>query len=207
MKEYHKIQSVFKRETVNKGRIIEGSFSTPEIEFLKDTVWEWTEKVDGTCIRVMLNDGKVSYGGKTDNAQIPANLVQHLRDRFDPQQEKLAAMFPEGVCLYGEGCGPKIQKGGGNYGDVQFVLFDVRVGPWWLTREAVEDVATKLEIPMAPVIGAGTIAEMVEVVRSGITSQWGDFEAEGIVARPKVELFTRAGHRIITKLKTSDFQP
>ncbi len=213
MKEYHKIQSVFKREAVNKGRIIEGSFSTPEIEFLKDTVWEWTEKCDGTNVRVMLVDGKLSYGGKTDNAQIPAQLVQHLREKFDPQEEKLAAMFPEGVCLYGEGCGPKIQKGGELYGDTQFVLFDVKCGPWWLSRESVEDVAFKLAIPTAPVIGEGTLAEMVEVVRAGINSVWGDdegpgaFLAEGIVARPKVELFTRAGHRIITKLKTKDFRP
>ena len=88
-----------------------------------------------------------------------------------------------------------------------FVLFDVKVGPWWLSRESVEDVATKLAIPTAPVIGEGDIAQLVETVRAGITSQWGDFEAEGIVARPKVELFNRAGHRIITKLKTRDFRP
>jgi hypothetical protein len=28
-------------------------------------------------------------------------------------------------------------------------------------------------------------------------TKWGDFEAEGIVARPKAELLTRSGHRII----------
>ena len=31
-------------------------------------------------------------------------------------------------------------------------------------------------------------------------------EGEGIVARPLVELFARSGKRIITKLKTKDFQ-
>jgi len=43
------------------------------------------------------------------------------------------------------------------------------------------------------------------VCRAGLVSKWGDFEAEGIVARPAVELKTRAGERIITKLKTRDF--
>jgi len=39
-----------------------------------------------------------------------------------------------------------------------------------------------------------------------IESVWGDFQAEGIVARPGVELFDRAGRRIITKLKCRDFR-
>jgi hypothetical protein len=37
-------------------------------------------------------------------------------------------------------------------------------------------------------------------------SLWGDFESEGIVARPKVELQTRGGRRIITKIKTVDYR-
>jgi len=32
------------------------------------------------------------------------------------------------------------------------------------------------------------------------------FQAEGIVARPKVELLSRTGERIITKIKHKDFQ-
>jgi hypothetical protein len=32
-----------------------------------------------------------------------------------------------------------------------------------------------------------------------------DFQAEGIIARPSVELFSRGGHRIITKIKCRDF--
>jgi hypothetical protein len=47
---------------------------------------------------------------------------------------------------------------------------------------------------------------MVKICNKGFESQWGDFIAEGIVARPQVELRDRAGHRIITKLKHKDFQ-
>lgn len=188
-------------------------FSKPEFELLQNVTWEFTEKLDGTCIRVML-DGPTEanllpalrYGGKTDNAQIPAQLVQRLRDLFDPQVDLLRQMFPEGgVCIYGEGVGKKIQKVGHLYGDTDFVVFDVRVGRWWLKREDVEDVATKLGLKVAPVIGHGNIETLVNAVRKGIKSQWGDFTAEGIVARPQVELLTRGGERIITKLKTRDF--
>src|SRR6478736_32390 len=106
-------------------------------------------------------------------------------------------MFPGGACLYGEGYGPKIQKGGGNYGPSQdFVLFDVKVAQWWLERPNVENVATQLGLRVVPIIGEGTVADMVAFVRAGITSTWGPFEAEGIVARPKVELRTRNNQRI-----------
>ena len=43
------------------------------------------------------------------------------------------------------------------------------------------------------------------MTRKGFSSQWGDFIAEGIVARPKVEMKTRRGDRIITKIKYRDF--
>jgi len=110
------------------------------------------------------------------------------------------------VCLYGEGCGSGIQKGGGKYyEDKRFVLFDVRVGEWWLQRPDVEDIACKMGIPCVPVIGKGTLWELAAAVKDGIGSTWGPFMAEGIVARPSTELCARNGQRIITKLKHKDF--
>lgn len=85
------------------------------------------------------------------------------------------------------------------------VLFDVNVGQWWLQRNDVEDVAQKLGVDVVPVIGDGTLHDAVAQAKAGILSTWGDFQAEGIVARPKTELKTRNGHRIITKIKCRDF--
>jgi len=207
MKQYDKIQTVFKRDMSNNGKtLLMNKFSLPEFEVLQNMPWVFTEKVDGTNIRIMIEDGRVTFGGKTDNDQIPAPLVARLREVFDPRSDQLAEMFPSGGCLYGEGYGPKIQKGGGNYGASQdFVLFDLKVGDWWLERHNVEDIASKLGIQVVPIIGEGTIEDLVEVTRKGITSTWGDFAAEGIVARPKVELRNRNNSRIITKLKSRDF--
>ena len=75
-----------------------------------------------------------------------------------------------------------------------------------MKREDVSDVATTLGIEVVPEIGHGTLREMVELVREGFCSQWGDFQGEGIVARPLVELKARNGERIITKLKHKDFR-
>ncbi len=209
MKEYHKIQTVFKRDPETKFKtLLEGDYSLPEFEYLKDSQWVFTEKVDGTNIRVKYLNGKITFGGKTDRAQIPALLVEKLNDKFLPLVNVFKDKFDEGdVFLYGEGYGAKIQKGGGNYrSDQDFVLFDVKVGDWWLMRSDVEDVAKSLSIDIVPIIGQGTLNEMVEKVRAGIESTWGDFMAEGIVARPSVELKTRNGSRIITKLKHNDFK-
>lgn len=214
--EYHKIDTVFKRDPATKHKtLLEGDYSNDAFAYLAGNEWVFTEKVDGTNIRVMCADyreeGKqygITFGGKTDAAQIPAFLIEKLQARFmaDEQRVKLAEIFPTGGILYGEGYGAKIQKGGGNYRqDQDFVLFDVKVGDWWLQRADVEDVASKLGLDIAPIIGRGTLHEMVAMARSGFHSTWGAFTAEGIVARPATELKTRSGHRIITKIKHRDF--
>ena len=48
------------------------------------------------------------------------------------------------VILFGEGYGPRIQKGGGKYrDDASFILFDVYLPQknLWMKRDAVEDIA------------------------------------------------------------------
>lgn len=215
MKEYHKIQTVYLRDPeTNFKRLLMGEYALPAFEYLAKNKWVFTEKVDGTNIRVMCSNyqenGKtygVMFGGKTDAAQIPAKLVSRLEELFhaDEQRVRLAEMFPSGACLYGEGYGAKIQSGGNYRPDQSFVLFDVKVGDWWLERHNIEDVAGKLGLEIAPIIGDGTLDEMVEMTRAGFHSTWGPFTAEGIVARPSCELVTRNGHRIITKIKHADF--
>ena len=204
MKEYHKIQSIYKRDA-KTNRFIIGEYSLPEFAYLADNQWTFTEKVDGTNVRVMLKEGKLHFGGKTDNAQMPIPLLEKLNDLFPP--EKLFEQFPErtDVCLYGEGFGAGIQKGG-CYGSVNFVLFDVRIGDFWLRRDDVNEIAEKLGIQRVPIIGDGTLHDGILHAKMGLKSSWGDFEAEGIVARPTVELFTRNGSRIIVKIKTKDFK-
>lgn len=203
MKQYHKIQSVFKRDQQTKKFII-GDYSLPEFELLKDIPWQWTEKVDGTNIRVMWDgETQVRFAGKTDNAQIPPRLLERLTELFPA--EKFYGM--DAICLYGEGYGAKIQKGGGNYkaDGNDFVLFDVKVGDWVLKREVVSEIAVSLGIDAVPEIGRGTIGEAINLVAAGFTSMWGDFLAEGLVLRTDPELFSRNGERIITKIKTRDF--
>lgn len=207
MSEYHKIENVWKRDMANGGKsLIEGQWTIPEFGYLANLDWQWTEKVDGTNIRVMF-DGTLRFGGKTDNAQMPVPLMERLQSLFSV--DALKAVFdvkPETpAVLYGEGYGGKIQKGSKYRPTQDFVLFDVRVGHVWLNRESVLEIATALNLDIVPIVGIGTLHDAISYVRGNPKSQWGDFTAEGIVARPGTELLTRLGRRIITKIKCVDF--
>lgn len=207
MEQYHKIQTVYKRDPETKFKtLLDDDYSMPEFEYLASNQWTFTEKVDGTNIRVMFNSERLTFAGKTDRAQIPSFLLDRLNQLFSPQIELFKENFPDGVCLYGEGYGAKIQKGGGNYRqDQDFVLFDVKIVDWWLQRHNVMLIADQFNLDIVPVVEFGTLTEMVKIVKTGFTSMWGDFLAEGIVARPTTELKTRSGERIITKAKYKDF--
>lgn len=206
MQEYHKIQSIFKRDE-GTHKFIEGEYSLPEFEYLRNNEWVFTEKIDGTNIRIgMIPEIGINIGGRTDNAQIPTFLYQRLTELFT--DKKLKGVFPDTeVMLCGEGYGAKIQKGGGNYisDGVDFILFDIRIGEWWLKREDIEEIARKLDIKVVPIVGRGTLLDAVAKIKSEVQSTFGDFLAEGMVLRPATELKSRSGHRIITKLKHRDF--
>ena len=122
---------------------------------------------------------QIEFKGKTDNADIPKFLLAKLQEMFP--MEKMKKAFPDTpICLYGEGYGAKIQKGG-NYipNGVSFILFDVWINGWWLKRKDVCDIAAfKLGIDVVPIKMYGTIHEAINLVRDGYKSQWGDFLAE-----------------------------
>ena len=141
--EYPKIETLLDRD--ERFRVTGGKWRLPEFEYLQNNHWLFTEKVDGTNVRVIWDGASVEIRGRTDNAQMPPFLIKRVNELITP--EKLVAIWPKSdepvvVILFGEGYGAKIQKGGGNYKSdgVDFVLFDVLVGRWWLKWTDVLDV-------------------------------------------------------------------
>lgn len=212
--EYTKINTLFNR---NEKFIVDTEqFRSPVVATIN--LWEVTEKVDGTNIRVMLDEsGAVNFGGRTERANIPADLVRYLLATFTPEKMQVAFAV-EGkplpnVVLYGEGYGAGIQKVGGLYrADKSFRLFDILVGGrWWLNWTNTCDVAQKLGIKTVPFLGRWTLDEIVTRTRAGIASVTAQEDsgqtaiAEGIVARTLEPLFDAHGKRLIIKLKTKDF--
>lgn len=207
---YHKIETLFERDE-KTFKVKPGILKNRTYGLLKS--WLWTEKIDGTNIRCIWENGKLMFGGKTDNAQIHADLIKWLYENVST--DRLREIFPEengvwtNAVIYGEGFGAGIQKGGGDYSPTKkLVVFDVRVGSWWLSYENVCDVAAKLGLDAVPSFGEMTLEVAAEMVRGGIHSLCAvhpEKMAEGLVGRPLETLFDKKGHRLITKIKTKDF--
>ena len=206
--EYTKIPNIFKRETFGKNKLIEGEYSSPELSYLKDCLWGFTEKIDGTNIRIVWDGYRVKFLGRTDKAQIPAHLLAKLEELFggESKEELFEQTFgKKEVILFGEGYGEKIQKGGGLYGPVNFRLFDVYIDGFWLVQEAVDGIAETFSIETAPFLFRGRLEDGVQFIKSHPKSTLRDAEMEGIVGRPMVQMFSRTGERIMVKIKCRDF--
>lgn len=207
MQEYHKIQSVFKRDPETNYKTFLEEYTLPSFKYLEDKPWVGTEKVDGMNI-VITTEG---YWGRTEKAEIPGDLKPVLQSI----QERMVEKAMQGLTLYGEGYGAGIQKGGQYRPDKSFVLFDV-LGtkgffPYVWPEEGVPtlvDIAAALDIDFVPELGTFSLEEWVDAIKGG----WGQDSLlcpgslnEGVVLRPPVELQNYDGTRVITKLKYKDF--
>ena len=209
MIEYNKIETLWKRDMEGTKKLLEGEFRNPTVEFLKDNVWQFTEKFDGTNISVCWDGHTVTFNGRTERAQIPAPLVNYLNATFGTNEAEqiFEEKFGETpVILFGEGYGPKIQNGGLYRNDVSFIMFDVLISGNYQPRESVEDIAKALGVDVVPIIFEGTIQEGVDFVKSHPKSTMGTAFMEGLVGRPMVELRDRCGKRVIVKIKWEDFK-
>lgn len=211
MSEYHKIEGLWKRD-VDTRKLIPGEYRNPVVGMLADIHWIFTEKVDGTNIRVIWDGHKVSFAGRTDKAVIPKPLLDRLEERFGG--EVAEQIFEEHfgdkqVVLYGEGYGAKIQKGGGLYRkDNDFILFDVKVNGKYLDQVDMAIVAHFLGIETVPVALSGTIEEAIAYVKSKPLSLLAEEpkEMEGVVGRPVIGLNDANGNRVIVKIKVRDME-
>lgn len=208
MIEYNKIDTVFERDTTGSKKLIEGQFRDETVKYLRNMPWRFTEKIDGTNIRVHWDGHKVEFGGRTDRAQIPAPLVNKLNEMFggNEAEELFEQKFGQNdVILFGEGYGPKIQKGGLYRDDVSFIMFDVMINGNYQPRVSVENIAKCFGVDVVPVIFVGTIIEAVDYVKVKRSSTIGRAPMEGLVGVPLVELQDRCGKRLIVKIKACDF--
>ena len=209
MKEYHKIETIFERDTNGSKKLIEGKFRNKTVEYLVNSQWIFTEKVDGTNIRVHWDGHKVSFGGRTEKADIPKPLLKRLEELFlgDINEQVFEQKFGSTkVTLYGEGYGGKIQAGADYKDNEDFILFDAVIGDAFLSRDYLESLAKTFNIDIVPILLTGTIQEAVDYVKRKPLSPIGkNKESEGLIGKPLVELQTATGERVIVKIKVRDF--
>lgn len=245
---YQKINTIFMRDAKNVIMPYE-PFVEPEFEYLRGLKWRAEEKIDGTNMRIEVTKEEVldytmdpsvlkgvkfniRIAGKTDNAQIPKNLLKHMQEKYTNKKilgalglkefipvSEWKSMYnwddyskiPAIYTIYGEGYGEGIQSGGWYIkGGNEFIVFDVKVNDIYLKTEARDEIATKLGAPIVPFKGYFTLDEAIDYVRKGFRSVVAESPevkmAEGLVLRTDLGLRNRMGNRLIVKIKYEDFQ-
>lgn len=207
--EYPKINSLFKRNKEDNLFIL-GDYSCQEFDLIKR--WRVEEKIDGTNVRIIYDPeaqgDKVTILGRSKDSGLPAYLIEFLKSHFTVERLKGAFDTKYKCILYGEGYGHTIQSAGPNYRkDVSFMLFDIVVGSFWLTREVVQEKAALLQLAAPPELGIMTETEILNFIHSKPQSLCSvkPQVLEGIVARPEPLMLFRNGKPIMWKLKVRDF--
>lgn len=214
MIEYPKIKTLFKRDE-KTFKVIPPELTMQEFGLVKG--WRVAEKIHGQNVRVGWDGKEVMYGSRSVVGKgadvLHKELSAWLDVIFTPGNMK-TAFGDTPVILFGEGYGAGINKGQDLCQQKRFALFDVFINEYWLSIEDVKGIAEKFAIEEAPWIDGGmtwSINDIHEHVKAGITSKIAErftgkhVIAEGIVARPQVELRNRYGERLMFKLKTNDF--
>lgn len=214
MHKYQKIPNIFERDCTQgkNGQLLDAAYTSPELEMLAESpIWIFTEKVDGMNIRVMWDGVRVSFGGRTDNAVLPAPVIEKLTEYFggEDKEELFEQRFGDReIILFGECYGGRIQAVGPKYGDVDFILFDVSWNGSYLSYDKMQEIAEYFGVRSVPAVGVGTLGQGINYVRMAPRSTLSETAPmEGVVARTLLPLCRADGSRVVCKIKTRDFPP
>jgi hypothetical protein len=213
MREFSKIENLYKRNPQKKSELIVGEYTRPEFGIIK--TWDVTEKVDGTNVQFRFTSDDVQINGRTDRAQFTPNQESFMNDIASNIRGKVLSNMNHfgltSMTIFGELYGPKIQAGG-NYSDkLGFRPFDMLINDRvWLApgnfRGNVKAFGFENTIPH---LGPMTEEEIFTLVANGFRSTFArneEYLAEGVIAKPLFNMYDQRGSRVLFKLKTCDLR-
>lgn len=221
MKMYHKIKSVLAYADVQpykKRRIYnELKFVDNVCEFFKFNNFHCTEKVDGTNIIVFWNGRDVTFKGRKLTDQIPAKLLEILKNTFTKELMKIVfgTRDNSGIVIYVEGHGYSLGSELKNKMPLWEDLHIIDIGGINLTTseisffdfERLEMISSIFKLNTVPLIGIHNMCEAVEMCKNTYMSTINEnIKAEGIVIRPVIDLKTKTNERIIYKIRSECFE-
>ena len=206
---YPKIPTIFKRDSFDNFRYVAVDlWSSSELKYLASLEWEWSELIEGVLIRLCWDGALLSIRGKNLSTKAPAQIEkQFIRAQATLKSKFLSFFGSEGhVSFFCIAFGSHLKQGG-KYGKTQQInVFDINIEDNWLQRDDIKSMCNKFDLNPIPIVGTGSLNNMIGKVEKGFNSYYGNFLAAGIVARPLVELKDHFNNRIITKLKYKDFR-
>ena len=167
-----------------------------------------SEKIHGSSSHLSFKEGKINYfaGGEKHERFVKLfdedNLLSVYLDNYSDMD----------LILFGEVYGGSQQGMSATYGkELKFIVFDVKMGDYWLDMPNAEQVAKKLGLEFVSYKKIPTTLKAidrerdrpsVQAKRNGIKE---DKMREGVVLRPLIELKKNNGKRIIVKHKRDEF--
>ncbi|MDP4183435.1 MAG: RNA ligase family protein [Bacillota bacterium] len=187
---------------------------TAPLHFLPLEDLVFTEKIDGTNMGIRISDGLVTHIQKRehicsreDNSD---KFYFEVGDIISREIENKGISQLRDVIIYGELCGPKIQKGGNYFDDRKFIIFDIfdEKTDRFFTWDAVTHFAKELGLESAPEVIYDKSDLQVENVKEFILAQKSvyneNFGAEGLVIRYRKD--TLPHRRWMAKIRKKDFR-
>lgn len=180
----------------------ENFYRSDLLQYLSDSPWLWTRKIDGANLRVQWDGEQALWNGKSNNFQCSAALTEYMNNTFLEEifEEKFGR--EKTVTLFGEHMGPKVQGNELGLDKDEFILYDVNVDGTWLSISDVRQIAEYFGLRTVYELGTGidTLSNLIKRMSDGSFRDW-----EGIVARPLVEMRDQDNHRVIVKIKNRDY--
>ena len=174
---------------------------------------------------MIYDGGDILFRGRKQRSQIPPKLYESLEETFLSKTKIFNELFGQRTAiLFGEGFGGYISGGtipGEKYRDsCDFILFAVWTSDpsnqdsespgIWANWEEVKEIAERLQIKVVPSLGIFNREEAVQIVKrdmreGNITSKFGSFKPEGIVATAHPFTLLDNGIPLRWKLKIADY--
>ena len=183
-------------------------------------VWA-TEKVHGTSAHVAWNPDQkqiVYFSGGASAENFRALFDEAFEERFMKLVDQNGKDIE--VVVFGEAYGGKMQGMRLTYGnELRFIVFEVRIGCYWLSFDKVREIAKDLGLEVVPGKVLPATEEALTEYRNSPSEvavmrgcqdnadRFGNKPPlrEGIVLRPLVEMRTNDNSRVIAKYKNPCF--
>lgn len=172
--------------------------------------WIATEKIHGANFSFWYDGAEIQIASRSDFVDETFYGAGEAISACYPAVRELHAVLNRPFAVFGELCGPGIQKGV-HYGDEkQFIAFDIYYpGAHYENPERAEQMLTAAGFSTAPIVATGTLDALLELDIETLPSRVAGYDesnhAEGIVIKPEMDLYTSDGSRVVFKKKAAAF--
>ncbi len=208
---YQKIPTLYL--TDKKTKLCTCEYSNNLFGYLSTLEWVFTEKIDGTNLRIVWDGFNISFLGRTNDAIFEDDVLIYLNETYNNNgfkkllEEKVGTKL---TILFGELFGQKIGCYGNYYdsNELRVRFFDVSIDEKYLNYTNSRNFIESIGEEYVPEVFRGTLnnckSEVLASHISSVSKNFSNLIIEGLVGQPIFQLYNEKKERIIVKLRVED---